>query len=844
MSDAVRQFCNRLRARITSLVGAPRWRRAFGSLASAFVVIIGLAWGILSLTWPDAPVHVHVRWKPDVTDAQRVELERRFRLTDSVHTEGSTWEYQLADSSTANIRALIQHDRVDDTAHLNRIRYRPEFAQDRARQIPVYSVAIGGIGSVLLLVLVAGSRRIASFRVSSVSEFTAAVSSRLASARASGSSPAPGPMLLPAYSRRRTAAVLLAGVLTTVAMTSLAGAAPWSAAGALIVVYACGYVVGSLLVERVDGLSWAVIRTIAGLLLTTIGFLLSLVLSLPWFLAPGALIATAVWLRGRAAFWWPHPVVRFTWDGVAAGILAAILVSPIAITFFYMAPGSFPPVFYNIDTAYFMEKVHALVAANSYPPESLSNVGIRRTYHYGTQAMAALISRSSGLLPHHALFLIVLPLLTAGVVAAAVAVARSISPALPRSVTVPLLLISTPSLAGVSFWHTFGPQLWTSITRGFSIDGLVGEYGLWGILSNEGQNIGGDFLILGSVAGIAAAPSLGWPLPAFLIGSSILVKTPAGVALFAGFVLAEAWQAVRAKHFRPSPQMLMAAAVFIATGVAFFLVSFESNFRVELFPLFYLRQIVGRGILLGVVLDALWLFLPVLIVLSARVTDPDKRSAPLLAMAIAPFLIVNTTRMDNTRAGGGGTGDDWFQMLHSVPFLLHAFALSVASRRWGGLGRQRRAAFLLTVALMIVPVAAAAARYSLQLLRNPEGGHEFADNRSLAEALAVIPTNGTIIVTNDLRYPAQNFTRDYRQMQIPALFGHQAFAVNYAHEAVEERRELQELLQRPEWSDAILEAARMHRWTHFVIRKDYVHPTPIPLEQLFENQFYAVFRFP
>ena len=99
-------------------------------------------------------------------------------------------------------------------------------------------------------------------------------------------------------------------------------------------------------------------------------------------------------------------------------------------------------------------------------------------------------------------------------------------------------------------------------------------------------------------------------------------------------------------------------------------------------------------------------------------------------------------------------------------------------------------------------------------------------------------------MTNDLRYPAQNFARADRQMQIPALFGHQAFAVNFSYEPVEERRELQRLLQRPEWSDAIPEAARTHHWTHLVIRKDYVHPAPIPLEQIFENDFYAVFRFP
>jgi hypothetical protein len=657
-------------------------------------------------------------------------------------------------------------------------------------------------------------------------------------------------MILPHHSRRAPAAALLASVLTTVAMTSLAGAPLSSAAGALVAVYAFGYLVGSLLVERVDeefGLSWAVIRTIAGLLLTTIAFLLSLVLSLPWFLGPGALVATAVGLRGRTAFSWPHTGVRFGWDGVVAGILAVILVSPIVISFFYMAPGSFPPVFYNVDTPSVLEKVHALIAGNAYPPESLSNVGARRTYHYGTQAMAALISRSSGLLPHHSLFLIVLPLLTVGVVAAAVAAARYIGPALPRSITVPLLLISTPSLSS-SFWDKFGRQLWTAATSGgFSIDEIVGDYGLWGILSNEGKNIGGDFLILSSVAGIAAAPSWGWKLPAFLIGSAIVVKTPAGLALLAGFALAEAWEAVIAKRLRPSPQMLAAGAVFIATYVAFFVVSSESTFRLELFPLYHLRGIVRSDSLPGFVPDVLWLLLPALIVLAARIKDPEKRSAPILLMAIAPILVVNTTRLDNITAGGGGAGEDWLQLLHSVPFLLHAFALSLASRRWGQLGRQRRAAIVLTMVLATVPVAAAAARYSLLLLRNPEDGHEFVDNRSLAEALAVIPTNGTIIVTNDLRYPAQNFTRDDRQMQIPALFGHQAFAVNYAYEVVpfsEERRELQNLLQRPEWSDAIPAAARTHDWTHLVIRKDYVHPTPIPLERIFENQFYAVFCFP
>jgi hypothetical protein len=626
-----------------------------------------------------------------------------------------------------------------------------------------------------------------------------------------------------------------------------AGESVLSVAGALAAVYVFGYVVGSLLVERIDeefGLAWGVIRTVAGLLLTTAGFLLSLVFSIPWFVLPGALVAAAVSIRRKAILSAPHIGRRFDLDGVAAAALALIVVSPILLTVFSMARGPFPPVFYNIDTAYALEKVHAFIDANSYPPESLSNVGIRRTYHYGTQAMAALISRSSGLLPHHSMFVVVLPLLTAGVLAAAATVARYLSPALPRSVSVPLLLLSIPTLAN-PFWGRLGRQLWDAATSAqWSLDQMIGEYGLWGILSNEGPNVGADFVILGSLAGIAAASSWGWKLPAFLIGTAILVKTPTGVALVAGFALMEAWRALVARDRRPSPQALMAGGTFIATAVMFFLVSFESNFQVELYPLFHVREMVGRGNIPGLALDVVWLLLPVLIVLSAGIKDPEWRSAPFLWLAIAPLIVVNATRMDNTGPGGGGTGDDWFQMLHGVPFFIHAFALSLAGRRWTQLGPSRRAAFALIAALTIGPVAVAAAHYSVLILRSPESGNDFVDNRSLAEALAVVPVRGTVIVTNDLRYPAGNFTRDYRQMQIPALFGHQAFAVNYAHEAVEERRPLQEMLQQPAWSDAILEAALKYRWTHFLVRRDYAHPDPIPLKMIFENGSYAVFQFP
>jgi hypothetical protein len=78
------------------------------------------------------------------------------------------------------------------------------------------------------------------------------------------------------------------------------------------------------------------------------------------------------------------------------------------------------------------------------------------------------------------------------------------------------------------------------------------------------------------------------------------------------------------------------------------------------------------------------------------------------------------------------------------------------------------------------------------------------------------------------------------------LFGHQAFAVNFAYENFafsRGRLELQALLEADVWSDAIREAARTHGWTHLLIHKDYRYPAPIPLERIFENASYEVFRF-
>ena len=140
---------------------------------------------------------------------------------------------------------------------------------------------------------------------------------------------------------------------------------------ALLAVYAFGHVAGSLLVNPRDdrgSLSWSIIRLIAGLLLTTVSFFLSLLLALPWFVGPAGVLAAAVAINRRKAWPLPRPRLRFHWDAAAAGLLAAVLLSPLVISAARMAPGDFAPVFYNVDTAYFLEQVQSLTKTSTTRP--------------------------------------------------------------------------------------------------------------------------------------------------------------------------------------------------------------------------------------------------------------------------------------------------------------------------------------------------------------------------------------------------------------------------------------------------------------------------------------------
>lgn len=108
-----------------------RWRIR----AALAVLIVGILVGVASRVLDGDPAKgINVRWRADVTDAERLQLEAQFFLRGE-RLEESTFGYDLLDDSNENIQALVEHPAVDDTHHIDRGNFTfaasAEFSQSR-----------------------------------------------------------------------------------------------------------------------------------------------------------------------------------------------------------------------------------------------------------------------------------------------------------------------------------------------------------------------------------------------------------------------------------------------------------------------------------------------------------------------------------------------------------------------------------------------------------------------------------------------------------------------------------------------------------------------------------------
>jgi hypothetical protein len=89
-------------------------RRAW--LVPAGLLLLGAIFIDVSIVEP----RVHVRWRDDVTLAERRVLEEQYRLEAAEPVDGATWRYELHDRSPENVGALVQDGAVADTGYIDR----------------------------------------------------------------------------------------------------------------------------------------------------------------------------------------------------------------------------------------------------------------------------------------------------------------------------------------------------------------------------------------------------------------------------------------------------------------------------------------------------------------------------------------------------------------------------------------------------------------------------------------------------------------------------------------------------------------------------------------------------
>jgi hypothetical protein len=188
-----------------------------------------------------------------------------------------------------------------------------------------------------------------------------------------------------------------------------------------------------------------------------------------------------------------------------------------------------------------------------------------------------------------------------------------------------------------------------------------------------------------------------------------------------------------------------------------------------------------------------------------------------------------------------------------VPVILFLVSVGLASCDEGLQHRWYRKGYICALLVVMIPGLVSLVGHTYILLTKPAEGHEYVSNAKIGEILSRIPTQGTLIVTNDLRYPAQNYKRKGRQFQFAGLFGHQNLLTNIAYVGVPKakRGELRKVWEKIDtlfcgerWAAEEVEALKeKYPITHLVIHKNYPHPKDIPLEKVYKNEDYILYVF-
>jgi hypothetical protein len=575
--------------------------------------------------------------------------------------------------------------------------------------------------------------------------------------------------------------------------------------------------------ERCGG-GLAAIRFTAGVCWLAFFFLLSKVAgsALVVFAALPVLVAALLLIRQPA-------LLISTEDNAAAtagaSALIALASTPVLIMGARMGAGEFPAEFFAVDSPFFLQQAYALMRSDGYPPPSLETAGFAFNYHYGVQAFVAVTAILTGLKPHLLLFGVIEPLL----LLLAGFVTYDIGRRLTGSRGAAILCLFIVLFASKQYFINYlDPSWWRIVTRQ--------EY--FNFRYPNAPDVAGLLVALCAVRCALEFERKNLRLAALFFTCMLPVfKIPYLIPVSAGMALIYAFELRR--QFRAGLLIGIAATALISLVIYFVFAKSAAtsggNASAAWFGFAAMMMPWDKNTLL---------ILSTLTAVTAAVTRQGLPAgmSRLAAMAGAPFLVFLSWRLDM---------DNNYQIFSLATTLATLFAAAYLASAWLNHGRHtlyRYVAAALLVALT-APALLSLANHIVVVAVSPAQGHEYADNRAIAAALQQIPVEGSLIATNDLRYPADRYIRDNRQLQLAGIFGHRNLAANleYGGLGQEEARrylKLVRLFQATAWPAAEIALLREATGlTHLLIHKSYAHAADIPLQRLYENGEYTVYRF-
>ena len=424
---------------------------------------------------------------------------------------------------------------------------------------------------------------------------------------------------------------------------------------------------------------------------------------------------------------------------------------PIIIQSFRMGSGKYPAEFYSVDTPYYLNFVYTLAKNNIWPITSLTNNGVIFNTHIGTSALASLLSLITEIPPHQ-VFLLILPLLfsvslffiTYGII---FHIFSNFNNFLIKYLFFLVFLFSTNHFVfNDSSFNNFNDIF-------FKIQNYQAHFPLL-------TSLYGKLLILIWVRSIFSINRINNYFISFIFISCTLIifKIPYAPLIIYGSILKllfDYYIDIKKRYNIIFIFIILIANCFFYFQLTPNATNFASPTEIIFYPAiatFNLNLIISISIFL----------IPG--VLYYYTNNTNKLSKFFLYILIPPILFSCFFTIKNSNSP---------QLFALLPFFSFLFLVSTLNHTL----LNKKLIYILLFIILIPPICSNI-NYVHVLFYNKNNAHEYVDNRNLSTALLRIPLNGSVIATNDLFYPANNYARNNRQYQISSIFGHQQFAAD------------------------------------------------------------------